>query len=1166
MKKRFLSILLTVCMILSLMPTVFAVETEVAQVGATKYDTLQAAINAAGAGDTVTLLRDITIDALIKIEENITLDLGGKKVTSTAKKAFEIYSDATIQNGTIEAVNRCVDTRKAVALTLSNLTLIADNYTSAYSNPQPLTVGGYENGTEITMDKVNISADDGYCIITFVETDLTATNSNFEGYNVLYVKPGSEGSVFNFIGSTLTGDLSDNDVEGNSFSVIAIRADDVTVNVDETSTINAIGNYIHAISDGGDAAGEETTTGVEVTIKGTINGNVVGSTESTGNTIIVPEEYTEELIDDSIVAVIKNGNTVKVFFSIQAAINAASEGDTVTVLKDIVLTEGITVPADKTITLDLNGKTVSMIDSSGAAAALINNLGTLTINDSVGGGKLTFVTTTPGGQSYVSNTISNRGVLIINDGTIENTSNGPACYALDCFAGSTATINGGKLTALRTAVRIFNWSATPAKLNITGGEIVAGSGYAININMGNTPSVELNISGGTITTTSNSYNLAVYAYMTDNSSYSAENVKINITGGTFNGNVALNGKTSASFTEGNISVSGGSMDGVICYDTPAHGFISGGTFKAAPADDNLVEGYALEESTDENGDPVYGIIIDPEQTVFAAAVNGVGYETLEEAIDAVENGGTIQLLNDATLTSQIKITGKSFNIEGNGNKITGTGALWLLSGTYNINNVVFENINYTATFGILEFTYATANITNCTFTGNVAQSCIAVDTNADNDGNSNVTIEGCTFVNNNCSTCLIHSAEGTTTVENSKITGNTSGIAVIYNSANLNVNGNVFEDNTLTGDNANQAVILSGPWVEGSYELNVNENVFLDDILGVYVESFVDDVANDLNDNYWNGGEPSVTVEDGADVALDSYYLEYSVDADGNITFDTVVLVSETGDSLYPVTFRTKYDSIFEVKTADGKVIAPIGGIYYLANGEYTVTASALGYWPKAVRFYVTGAAKTVTIFLDPVIIAPVIKPEIPEKPEVIDPVVKNPFTDVSKNDYFYDAVLWAIENEITSGTTATTFSPNAVCTRAHAVTFLWNAAGKPEPTSTSLTFTDVSADAYYYKAVLWAVENGIIYGTSETAFAPDAECTRSQIVTMLWRNAGCPVSKVTTDNFNDVAENNYYYLAVLWAVENEITIGTTTTTFSPDADCTRGQIVTFMYRELADK
>lgn len=169
-------------------------------------------------------------------------------------------------------------------------------------------------------------------------------------------------------------------------------------------------------------------------------------------------------------------------------------------------------------------------------------------------------------------------------------------------------------------------------------------------------------------------------------------------------------------------------------------------------------------------------------------------------------------------------------------------------------------------------------------------------------------------------------------------------------------------------------------------------------------------------------------------------------------------------------------------------------------------------------------------------------------------------FHDVSRFDYFYDAVKWAAENGIASGTGRYTFSPDAVCTRAQTVTFLWRAAGSPMPRYRTCAFTDVDSRDYYYNAVLWAVEQGITTGLNATTFGPDVTVTRGQVATFLYRAASA--AKPNTFNpFTDVKTTAYNYGAILWAYDNRITTGTSDTTFSPDAYCTRAQIVTFLYR-----
>lgn len=239
--------------------------------------------------------------------------------------------------------------------------------------------------------------------------------------------------------------------------------------------------------------------------------------------------------------------------------------------------------------------------------------------------------------------------------------------------------------------------------------------------------------------------------------------------------------------------------------------------------------------------------------------------------------------------------------------------------------------------------------------------------------------------------------------------------------------------------------------------------------------------------------------------------------------------------------------------------------MYYKAEGDelWTVASrSAVGtysyrpipgetytyimrYWDdKADGWIVVGDPLVVTIPSD--------EPE-PELPS---------FTDVDTGAFYADAVRWAVEEGITTGTSSTTFSPNDPCSRAQVVTFLWRAAGKPEP-SIANPFTDLDTSAYYYQAVLWAVEAGITngYGSSDV-FSPDTPCNRAQVVTFLWRMESRPAPASSVNPFRDVNRNDYYGDAVLWAVEQGITNGYgSSDIFSPETICSRGQIVTFLYR-----
>lgn len=239
-------------------------------------------------------------------------------------------------------------------------------------------------------------------------------------------------------------------------------------------------------------------------------------------------------------------------------------------------------------------------------------------------------------------------------------------------------------------------------------------------------------------------------------------------------------------------------------------------------------------------------------------------------------------------------------------------------------------------------------------------------------------------------------------------------------------------------------------------------------------------------------------------------------------------------------------------------------------NGQYTIPGARL-----------TGAALTVTVEKTektgekplPTPVGP--KPEKPEKPsepgttEPTEPGTTEPtkpahsFDDVPTGAYYEEAVAWAAEKGITEGTSATTFAPKALCTRAQVVTFLWRAAGCPEPQNAG-SFADVTAGSYYAKAVAWAIENGITGGTGDGMFSPDAVCTRAQAVTFLYRASAAPAVDGSS-SFSDVDADAYYMAAVRWAEQNGITGGIGGGLFGSDLDCTREQIVTFIFRMMAD-
>ena len=208
----------------------------------------------------------------------------------------------------------------------------------------------------------------------------------------------------------------------------------------------------------------------------------------------------------------------------------------------------------------------------------------------------------------------------------------------------------------------------------------------------------------------------------------------------------------------------------------------------------------------------------------------------------------------------------------------------------------------------------------------------------------------------------------------------------------------------------------------------------------------------------------------------------------------------------------------------------------------------------KEIKLTEKNGKYTFTMPDSKVTVAASFKEEFPDLP--------NPFSDLAPSDFCYDAVMWAVGRDIPGGIGNYTFGPNLPCTRAQAVTFLWRAAGSPEPETRVMPFTDVPMGSYYYNAVLWAIENGITEGTSDTTFSPDATCSRAQIVTFLWRANGSPAASGNSA-FTDVASDAYYAAAVIWAEKNDITGGIGGGRFGSNNNCTRAQIVTFLYRSV---
>ena len=557
---------------------------------------------------------------------------------------------------------------------------------------------------------------------------------------------------------------------------------------------------------------------------------------------------------------------------------------------------------------------------------------------------------------------------------------------------------------------------------------------------------------------------------------------------------------------------------------------------------------------------------------YVAEIGEKKYTSLAEAIEDAKNGGTVKLLQSVSIGTWTQVwDAKNLTIDGNGKTITvgkvesnGNGD-YLFYGAENL-NVSNLTINFTTNGN--GFSMSSGKLDHVKmYGGENSKYAVFVDSSSNKD--AKVEINNCVFENfdagvysqpadgenataniavngtefNDCDYAIVSYAKDTV-FTNNKVTGATE-----VSFAGAAEDANRENTYTITG---NEFVNAGKVWFYGAdlEQVEFKKNQVLGNTVIDTTEA-KDDTKLDVSENYWGGKAPTDAQVDGdAATGKDVYYEEETMNPEDlntyrpsssggssssnySVTANTASNGSVTVSKKYAskgatVKVTTKPDTGYEldkltVTDKDGKEIK----LTNKGSGEFTFEMPASKVTVKAT-FKKAGESG------------------------------KNPFTDVSSQDYFYDAVLWAAEKGVTSGVTDTLFAPNASCTRAQMVTFLWRANGSPV-VNYAMKFTDVPADAYYAEAVRWAVSKGITSGTTETTFSPDATVTRAQTVSFLYRHAGSPA--VSGNSFADVNADAYYANAVAWAVAEEITAGTSTNTFSPNADCTRGQIVSFLYR-----
>lgn len=650
--------------------------------------------------------------------------------------------------------------------------------------------------------------------------------------------------------------------------------------------------------------------------------------------------------------------------------------------------------------------------------------------------------------------------------------------------------------------------------------------------------------------------------------------------------------------KGDLTIKGGDFNGKIQHWTFTAPKITGGTFSY-----DVTQYCAPGLVATAGDDGKYTVGIDPKGNFVAQVVGGGAYEKLADAIKDCPAGGTVKVLADVTLTESIN-PGKAITIEGvtkkDGSKPVISGDKGLFSVTEA--SATLKNLELQATDNTW-YIYQESNsltVDGCDFT--MAEGVSDVGNLIMDDGHGKVT-----FTNNKV---LAHSrvalaGPGNDSVITNNVfdlvneaygTSRTSviGLTATANTSNIIITGNTFK-------NANRVLGVDNSPNMPADKLTFNQNKIIDCryALEVSPEKNVSQKFNiDYNYSKFNDEAPRAPRVENADASgshTDGFATEltelgtlvtnnvhYTTEAlsrslsvaNASVQVGNTVQLTATSSTLSgPVTWSSGDTGVATV-SATGVVTGVTAGTVTITalmgdtSATCTVTVSQRsttptnpggntgtggggssssgggGYRPSGGGSS-SGGGGTVNI-------------QDPDVPLADLPLV---FTDVEPDAYYVNAVKWAVQEKITSGTSSTTFSPNATCTRAQMVTFLWRAAGSPAPKSGTNPFTDVVSGAYYYDAVLWAVEQGITSGTSKTTFSPDAKVTRGQSVTFLYRAAGSPAVN-DGKSFDDVDSSAFYAKAVRWAADKGVTSGTTKTTFSPGNNCTRAQIVSFLYRD----
>lgn len=1072
MKRKLLSVLLTLCLAFSLLPTAALAATaencpsgesciHQAAIGSTHYDTLQEAVNVAAAGQTVTLLKDAELTETLDINKAITLDGANHKITggSLAKKSLikvQTDEDFTLTN-CIFAPNTPVNisngevvagTRTAVYLkvggnaTVTNNTFegIDNGYYNAIEfgiNDEPALKGANISGNTFTTSIKNnyfsfYNLQEG-AVVDIKDNKLLNSNKNSDGIRIS--NPKNVNAKFNIVNNTFTYNGS-----GANYDALILLQDyskgespqnfgSITLNIEKLSAPQDITTLYYVYKNG---------TGVITTNQPVVKGD---------SSI---EKFFAAKVDDTY------------YKTLADAVAAVQNGDTITLLKDVDLGNTVTV-ANKTVTLNMAGKTIyntkDLWDSKLNAWSLIS-------------------------------VRENGNLTITGDGTLK--AKADDCYALDTQEGS------AKLTVENGTV-IGNISAIYAFL----GEVTINGG-SYSIQQLNTNNVQ------------DGYGLTINCY---DQNYKEKTAKITVTGGYFAHFDPANNKAEGVGTnfvkDGYVSVTSDKSG----YDYKVVKKTDTGSIVVKPA---VAEPEVnVSDKISENDKPaVENAAKSVAVPTLGAAANAQSQQiNAEKAAALIANATEVDRAN-AKLYVQVslKVTPTAYT------DTTGNKELALeITPQYRIVASTADKANDIKLSGSSKNAQVVQDYQNLTITAPTVVT-MELPTGFANDGDKlsikhikdNGTVEYYTGI--------VTETSGTKT-----LTFTTNGFSpFVISSAVASIDGVMYP--TLAEAVAN---VDSGKTIK--LETDCAEAV----TVSRTVKFTLDKNNHAFTGSIKAGSYTTVTATDTEPVEYtftysrpssgsSSYDPTYSVSTPSKTEHGTVTVSPKSASKGDRVTVTVKPDSGYVLETLT--VTDKNGNELTLkdkGNGKYTFTMPA-------------GKVEVKATFME-------------------DNSMLNFFYDVPNNAYFYEAVKWAVKNGITDGVGNNLFAPEQPCTRAQIVTFLWRAAGSPEPKGAASGMTDVVSGSYYEKAVAWAIENGITTGTTTSTFSPDATCTRAQAVTFLAR--ALKAKAASTAEFSDVPTDSYFADAVAWAAANGVTEGIGGGLFGSDNDCTRGQIVTFLYR-----